>query len=350
MTTTALHEYPAPIAPAPAHVATRKSDARRADATSDAIHPGWSRWARLAATYGMSGVAPFAAAPGLEVVELAEGLGLAGYARQRRWAITAGDVVAPAAALGDALREYLRVVRARALRPVFVAIADPAPYRAEGMAVQPIADEAIVDLVNFSLAGAPRAGVRHAVASARRAGLAVVPYASWLDDGIAEVSRAWLATKRGGEFGFTLSRHRDVPAQVATGTTDLQAVVDGEGVVQGWCTWRHYRAGGARVLDIMRRRPGAPNPAMDFLIASALESYRDDGVATASLASVPRGHGGVAERIYPTRTLRAYKQKFAPLWEQRWLAVPAGWQEPFALAAVARAYCPEGMRRAVRHN
>jgi len=347
MNTTAL-----PRPPRDAAVGRQLADADRrpSAADGDAADPDVSRRARLAALHGATGVAPFAVAPGVEVVELAEGLALAGYARRGRWAITAGDVVAPAAASADALREYLHVLASRRLRPAFVAVAEPTLYRAAGLAIQPIADEAVVDLRSFSLAGAPRSGVRHAVASARRAGLAVVPYATWLDRGIAEVSQQWLSTKRGGEFGFTLSRHRDVPAQLATGTTELWAVVDGDGVVQAWCTWRHYRGGAARVLDIMRRRPDAPNPAMDFLIATVLESYRDAGVRVASLASVPRGHGGVAERVYPTRSLRAYKQKFAPRWEPRWLAVPAGWQEPFALAAVARAYCPEGMRRALRHN
>lgn len=133
------------------------------------------RRARLAALNGRSGVAPFAAAAGLEVVELAGGLALVGYARHRRWAITAGDVLAPQPLLGDALREYLSVLAERRLRPVFVAIADPTPYRALGMAVQPVAEEAVIDLDRFSLAGAPRAGIHPGrQRAARRSGCSAI--------------------------------------------------------------------------------------------------------------------------------------------------------------------------------
>jgi phosphatidylglycerol lysyltransferase len=104
------------------------------------------------------------------------------------------------------------------------------------------------------------------------------------------------------------------------------------------------------VIDIMRRRLSAPNPAMDLLIASSLERYRDLGLALASLASVPRSHGQAAERAYPTKSLRAYKQKFAPRWEPRWLAVPRARQRPLALLAICGAYCPGGLGRALLRN
>lgn len=89
---------------------------------------------------------------------------------------------------------------------------------------------------------------------------------------------------------------------------------------------------------------------MDFLLASCLEHYRNGGVRKASLACVPRLLGRAAERVYPTRYLRAYKEKFAPGWEPRWLAVPVAWQRGPALLAVARVYCPGGLRRALKAN
>jgi lysylphosphatidylglycerol synthetase-like protein (DUF2156 family) len=151
-------------------------------------------------------------------------------------------------------------------------------------------------------------------------------------------------------MGFTLSRYGDVERQIAEGATDLWSVVDDGGTVQAWCTWRHYLGGRARVVDVMRRRVAAPNPSMDFLIASTLERYRDMGLELASLASVPRPHGETSERVYPTKPLRAYKQKFAPRWEPRWLAVPHARQRLSATLAVSSAYCPGGLRRALRRN
>lgn len=306
--------------------------------------------AHLAARFGRTGVAPFLATPDVEVIDVADGFGAGGFVRRGRWAVTPGDVVAPAPLLDTALTEYLDVLGERRLRPLFMAVADPEPYRARGLDVSELADEAVLDLTTFSLAGSKRANIRHSVTSARRAGLTIAAYAPWMDEQIAEISRQWLATKRGGELGFTLSRHEDVPAQLAAGAAELWTVLDGDGRVQAWCTWRPYLAGRARVIDIMRRRTDAPNPSMDLLIAGTLEHFRDSGLAQASLASVPREHGSLAERVYPTRSLRAYKQKFDPTWQPRWLAVPSAWRRPLALAAICNAYCPGGLRRAVLRN
>lgn len=306
--------------------------------------------ARLAAQYGLTGVAPFVGNPGVTPVPLLDGRGVAGYARVGRWAVTPGDVVAPGRLREEALTEYLAILAERRLRPLFLAAADPQPYLGRGMHVVEIADEAVLDLPGFTVAGSRRANLRHSTTSARRLGLKVIPYAPEHADQIAEISHEWLRTKRGGEFGFTLSRHEDVTQQLADGTADLWVSVDDAGVVQAWCTWRPYLDSRARVLDVMRRRVHAPNPAMDGLLVTVLENYRDAGLLEASLASVPRSHGELGERVFPARSLRAYKQKFAPSWAPRWLAVPKRWHELPALAAVGKAYCPGGLRRALFRN
>ena len=321
---------------------------------SDEALPGLTRenarYAHLAGQHGRTGVAPFIANPDVEVVDLLAGAAASGYARVRRWAVTPGDVVAPAGFEEQALDEYLDVLAGRRLRPAVVAVCDPKPYERRGFDTSVVADEAVIDLPSFSLAGSKRANLRHSTTSGRRAGLTVLPYAPWQDQQIAEISREWLTTKRGGELGFTLSRHDEVAGQLTDRETDLWVAVDREGTIQAWCTWRHYLGGQGRVVDVMRRRIQAPNPAMDMLLATVLETYRDAGLQRASLASVPCDHGDLADRIYPSRSLRSYKQKFDPRWEPRWLAVPAARQRIFALAAVATAYCPGGLRRAVFRN
>ncbi|MEO9138757.1 MAG: phosphatidylglycerol lysyltransferase domain-containing protein, partial [Jatrophihabitans sp.] len=276
--------------------------------------------------------------------------GGSGYARVRRWAVTPGDVVAPEYQADDALSEYLDVLHERRLRPAFLAVADPDPYLRRAMDLTEVADEAVLDLADFTLVGKKRANLRHSNTSARRAGLTVHAFAPEHAGQIAEISQEWLRTKRGGEMGFTLSRHDDILDQVRAHVADLWVIVDEQQRVQAYCTWRHYRGGQARVIDVMRRRADAPNPAMDSLLVTALERYRDAGLVEASLASVPRDHGAFADRIYPSRSLRAFKQKFAPRWEPRWLAVPAARHRPFAMAAVGRAYSPGGLTRALRHN
>lgn len=306
--------------------------------------------ARMASDHGLTGVAPFLANPGVTPIALLGGRGAAGYARVGRWAVTPGDVLAPAPLREAALAEYLTILSERRLRPVFLAAGEPETYRVQGMHVVEIADEATIQLPGFALSGSRRANIRHSTTSARRAGLTVVPYAPRYEQQIAEISEEWLRTKRGGELGFTLSRHQDIKRQLENGTADLWLTVDGDDVVQAWCTWRPYLGGNARVLDVMRRRVHAPNPAMDALLVTVLENYRDAGLVEASLASVPRSHGELGERLFPARSLRAYKEKFNPDWTPRWFAVPARRHELLALAAVGKAYCPGGLRRAMSRN
>jgi phosphatidylglycerol lysyltransferase len=225
-------------------------------------------------------------------------------------------------------------------------VSTPELFQQAGMYCEPVAEDAMLQLDKFSLAGSRRASIRHSVTSARRAGLVVEEYCPQHAAGCAAVSAAWLATKRGGEMGFTLGRFDEVGA----GPSDCRVAVDGDGRVVAFVTWRRFDDGRARVLDLMRRLPDAPNPSMDLLMGESLIGFAAAGVERASLGSVPLSHGRLAERIYPTRSLRRFKDKFAPDWQPRYLAAPTRARLPGALMAVARAYNSGGLVRALRRN
>ena len=118
----------------------------------------------------------------------------------------------------------------------------------------------------------------------------------------------------------------------------------------GLVSWHRYDAGRARVLDLMRRAPDAPNATMDALIAESLLGFSAAGVERASLACVPLPRGRLAEQLYPTASLRRYKDKFAPAWGPRWLVVPTRRHLVGGLLAVIRSYCPRGLAAGLRHN
>jgi phosphatidylglycerol lysyltransferase len=244
------------------------------------------------------------------------------------------------------LDEVLSVIEWRDLRPVVVAATDPASYVERGFVATPIAEDPLVDLSSFCLTGKRLASIRHSVTSARRAGLRVVCGSDTVVAGAEAVSRQWLAGKRGGELGFTLGRFGafDQPG------VDWRVALDRDDRVVGFVTWHHYDDGNGRVLDLMRRDPHGPNPTMDLLIADSLLEFASAGVTMASLGSVPRSFGRLAERVYPTASLRRFKDKFAPRWEPRYLVTPSTVSRPGALIAVARAYSPNGLLGALRRN
>ena len=134
------------------------------------------------------------------------------------------------------------------------------------------------------------------------------------------------------------------------GTVDCRVAVDAAGAVIGFITWRTYDDGRGRVLDLIRRGSEAPNPTIDFLIGESLLEFAQSGIRTASLGAVPISRGSLAERVYPTVSLRRYKEKFAPAWDPLWLIAPSRRRAPAALMSIGRAYCPGGLTRAIRRN
>jgi phosphatidylglycerol lysyltransferase len=315
-----------------------RPEAAHAAAVTPLMQAAVGRWGRQSAS-------PFLLGEDRTVVRLA-GAAVAGYVKRGRWAVLATDVAAPPWARERVLDELLAHLKSVHLHPVFTCVADAEPYENRGMYTMPVAEDAVIPLGDFSLKGKRMANVRHSVSAAKRAGLTMVPWSQDLAEGVAEVSAAWLATKHFGEMGFTLGRFD--PEEIAT--TDCRVAVDKGGKPVGFVTWHHHDGGRGRVLDIMRRGPDAPNPTIDFLIAESLVSFAEAGLREASLACVPLSRGKMAERMYPTKSLRRYKDKFNPTWESRWLVVPNRARLPGGLTAVARSYVPGGLRQLLRKS
>ena len=299
----------------------------------------------IVARVGSGPISPFLTEPANSIARVAVAAG-AGNPTVGGGAFFPPPPAAPRRCEEEALDGVLRHLRDARRRAVFVAVPDPAPFEARGLHATRIADEATVDLQTFTLDGKRMASIRHSVTSARRAGLRVVPYTPEHCVALARISDAWLSTKRGGEMGFTLGRFD--PGALTR--VDCRVCVDAKGRPVGFVTWRPFAAGRSRVLDLMRRATDAPNPTMDLLIAEALFEFAAAGCATASLSAVPLSYGRVAERLYPTCSLRRFKDKFAPEWEPLWLVAPSARSLPRALGAVARAFCPDGPVRALRRN
>ena len=272
--------------------------------------------------------------------------GFAGFARRGRWAVFPCEPVAGDGGAVASTCQLLQTVRRMGLRPVFAAVADPATLCGMGFVTMLSSHEAIVDLDSFGLSGPRRASLRHSAASADRAGIVIRAWDESVNAQVASLSASWLATKRGGEMGFTLGKIGDWSCS----TGDGRVAVDGDGRVVALATWRPYADGCGRILDMMRRVPDAPNPAMDALLVSCLLEFAGNGVTEASLSAVPTQRFRAAERVYPTESLHRYKDKFDPTWRPLWLVAPSLASIPFAVLAVINAFCDAGVLRAMRSN
>lgn len=221
-----------------------------------------------------------------------------------------------------------------------------------GLEIVKFGEEAIVDLPDFDLETPRLRNARRSARTLEKRGLAfrIVPAGAVpvIIDDMQIVSDAWLAAKDGREKRFSLGRFdRDYIAQFDTAIIQL----DGRIVAFAnlWLTPNRNEAS----VDLMRHTDDAPAGTMDFLFVQLILWAKARGFAQFSLGMAPLSgiedrrlapawariaafafrHG---ERLYGFRGLRAYKDKFAPRWEPRYVAGPHGVGLLLALRDVSR--------------
>ena len=269
------------------------------------------------------------------------------------WAVM-GDPVGPPDAWPELLwqlRETAHRVQARLLLyEVSGAVLDLAIGM--GLEIVKFGEEAVVDLADFDLETPRLRSVRRATRTLEKRGLAfrIVPAAeqATIIDALQAVSDAWLSDKGQREKRFSLGRFdRDYLRQF-----DI-AVAEQDGRIVAFANiWATANRGEAS-FDLMRHSDDAPSGTMDFLFVHLALWAKERGYRRFSLGMAPLS--GIAdrrlapawarlaafafrhgERLYGFRGLRAYKDKFAPRWEPRYVAGPSGIGLLLALRDVTR--------------
>lgn len=271
----------------------------------------------------------------------------------RTWIVMGDPVGPPGAWSGLAWRLREIADRAHGRLCFYQASAAMLPLLVElGLGVMKVGEEAHVPLAGFTLAGSRARGLRHALRHGDALGLdfAIVPAdgVPALLDELRVVSDAWLANKPGGEKRFSLGAFD--PAYVARFPC---AVVRRAHRVIAFATIWPGAAGGELSVDLMRHLPDAPPGTMDLLFArlfhwGAAEGFGWFNLGVAPLSGLPGGRlaplwariGRVlferGERFYGFVGLRAFKAKFRPDWEPRYVATPGGLDRVRALVALLR--------------
>jgi len=279
----------------------------------------------------------------------------------RTW-VALGDPVGPPDVRAALIRMFLEHCDDYAATPVFYEIKKDSLhlYADFGLTFVKLGEEAVVDLSQFSLDGSRNKPLRHALrhlehhgASCRILLPAAVPA---VIDALQSVSDDWLEHKAGGEKGFSLGFFR--PDYVARFPV---AVVERNGQIVAFASvWPGPNAVELSI-DLMRYHHEAPNGVMEGLMVYLMRWGKEQGYRSFSLGMAPLSgfegspvaplwnrlgsflysHG---EKFYNFQGLRAYKDKFHPSWESRYLAYPGGLRLPRTLADVA-ALIAGGYRR-----
>jgi phosphatidylglycerol lysyltransferase len=264
------------------------------------------------------------------------------YAVQGRTWVALGDPVGPVDRLSAVIRLFLERCHDFGGIAVFyeVTAAHLHRYADFGLTFVKLGEEAKVDLHRLTLEGGQAARFRQALRrlERERATFRVLdpPADAAIMQQLRAVSDQWLAEKSAAEKGFSL------------GYFDEQylrrfpiAVIERDGRIEAFANvW----PGDGRVelsIDLMRHRPDAPNGAMEALFVHLMLWGKEHGYGWFRLGMAPLSgfeqssvaslwnrtgafiyqHG---ESFYRFQGLRAYKEKFNPVWEPRYLACPGG--------------------------
>jgi phosphatidylglycerol lysyltransferase len=269
----------------------------------------------------------------------------------RSW-IALADPIGLEEEFGELVWQFVGAARAGGGRAAFYQIS-PALLSAcadTGLRAFKLGELAIVDLPQFEMKGSRFANLRQAYNRGLRDGLAfavVLPAEvnAILDD-IRAVSDDWLAHHNTKEKTFSLGAFDD-----AYVLSQPVAVVKLEGRIVAFATVMVTGTKAEATVDLMRFAPDAPKGTMDFLFASILDytreaGYRQFNLGMAPLSGMARREaapvwdrvGGTlfehGERFYNFKGLRAFKSKFHPRWEPRYLAVSNGTGAALALMDV----------------
>jgi len=250
-----------------------------------------------------------------------------------------GGVHAPEDSRADLLDAFLRDAAHDDEQVVALQVRarDVELFRSRGFRVDAFGSTFALALQRFTFAGTKRMKLRNRIKRARDAGVTVVelgrdracPPDLWRR--LAQISRAWLATKGGHELDLLVGEM----GESGDPNRRLFVALDRQQQPLGFITYVPVWGERPGVLhDLTRRAPDAPAGVMELINATALARFQDEEIRFLHFGFTPFlvGMGGAAvERpdhwlvprlvrligrwgsaIYPARTQLQYKQKWAP--------------------------------------
>ncbi|PQZ26217.1 lysylphosphatidylglycerol synthetase [Ochrobactrum vermis] len=271
------------------------------------------------------------------------------YAQSGGSLIALGDPIGDAQTGKELAWSFHGLADKLALRTVFYGVGPQSLplFLDMGLTALKLGEVARVDLANFSLEGPRRQPFRYADRKIDKDGLTfeIIPAADVppLVPRLREISDAWLDFKSGSEKGFSLGYFDDEYMK----RFDV-AVLKSDGEIVAFANmWRgadKYEI----TVDLMRYMPNVHKLMMDALFAKLLMASKEEGYKWFNLGAAPlSGLSGsrLASRwnrfgsfiykrgadLYHFDGLKAFKEKFDPVWTPHYMVCPGGLETPRAL-------------------
>ncbi len=281
--------------------------------------------------------------------------------------LVSGDPVGPPDAVPRLIAAAREHTRREGLRLGVIGASQDAKdaWREAGLRRLYLGDEAIVRTDGFTLTGRPIRKVRQSVTRLERQGytLAFTTLAE-LDEADVAALRAVSENWRGGvpERGFSMAL--DSIGGAHQRETTLVIARDAAGAVRGFLQFVPCFGRSAVSLAAMRRNRDTPNGLTEFMVARAIEHFRDRGIAEVSLNFVvfARSMRVPANRLeralgrillsrlgrgVQVASLHRFHAKFFPEWVPRdlWYEGRMGLLRTGLAALLAEGQIPDPLRR-----
>jgi phosphatidylglycerol lysyltransferase len=275
------------------------------------------------------------------------------YAVKRRTWVALGDPVGPPDRLAPLIRLFIERCDDFGGTPVFYQVGRHHlhHYVDLGFAFVKLGEEARVDLKHFSLEGSEGARFRQVTRRLAKDGgtFRVIPAADvpHVMRDLQDVSNDWLTHKRGAEKGFSVGFFD--PDYLARFPV---AVIERANRIVAFANLWPGSCGHELSIDLMRYHRAAPVNAMEALIVHLLIWGQEQGYDWFALGMAPmsgvgrspiaplRARAGIflyehGDLLFHFQGLRAYKEKFNPVWEPHYLVYPGGLKLPGIVADVS---------------
>ncbi len=270
------------------------------------------------------------------------------------YAIALTDPIGPPAILPELVSSFSRQMRRLDYEPVFFQISDHSlnACRAAGLHTMRLGQEAVVDTAKLDLSQPGYKSLRNSTARLERLGYRCHFVADCatplLLRALKTISDEWLASQHGSEKSFSLGRFdydylADKPLLWVSDISDDPIA---------FLTFVPYPNNRGFMLDLMRKSRQAPSGVMEFAISEAIHALRQQHVPYLNLGLVAFAGLDESERLteragrliyhrfrhfYDFQGLYRFKQKFQPVWQDRYLAYSSPLRLPNILLAIIRA-------------
>lgn len=273
--------------------------------------------------------------------------------RGRSW-IALFDPVGPAKEWRELIKRFVALAAGHGGRAAFYQIRpDSLPFYLDaGLSIMKLGEEACVRLATFELKGGASAHLRYALKRGERDGLTFEllrpEQTAPVMDALTDISAEWLRSRRTEEKGFSIAAFD--PDYLAS---QWIALVCQHNVPVAFATVMTTETLHEASVGLMRHTRKASSYVMEFLFTELILQLKDLRYSSLSLGMAPlsgvlpaplssRWHrlGATIWRygthFYNFQGLRAFKNKFNPVWEPRYLAA-SGTLSPFVVLADATA-------------